>query len=347
MALEVPCIRFTASLPEYLKYKEREDTITETVVKILSIVFPPLHFYDLLKKQIHLLAGQCLIDQLRNPSCIPIGLQGYKNFDSVKLLLTTPDGIVLEGQFIPSNRFNERSKTIIIFNGNGEKYECKLIETAFRHEENSIMIRYDNIANFFYAGHDVIVFNYRGVKNSEGHVSCKGLKLDAETVYQFVSHYLKVPDEKIVLFGQSFGGAIATHLAKWHPVKLFNVRSFSSLKAIVQHYATIISAFVLEGLDWIFNAEEDWKEVKGEKWVVYHKHDQMIPEKQSFNKAVSDPRAIKLKDEEEYFDELCLPIIAEKRSAFKEALKKARKMDAHNRCLTPDEISQVLFYIKS
>ena len=336
-------IHFTATLPEYLKSKEKEShPITRIALAILCIIFPPLYFLDWFKNELHLLVGRCLILKKKGPYT-EMGLSYYREAGAIPISLTTPDGAVLDGQYWPSSTYHRNPKTVIMFNGNGENYENKIFKWKFTFENYKAYIPYHNIHDFHDAGHDLVVFNYRGIADSTGNVSCRGLKLDAETVYQFVHDYLDVPDEKIVLFGHSFGGAVATHLAKHHPVKLFNIRSFSSLKSIARHYATIIGAFILDWLKWAFDVVSDWKGVKGQKWIVYHNRDKIIPLKTSLFKAIGDPDAIQMKDNKDYIDEFCKSVPLSKREAFKRALLKQYKGDdAHNRALSKEEMAVIL-----
>jgi len=86
--------------------------------------------------------------------------------------------------------------------------------------------------------HNVLVFNERGVNKSSSIATKKGLYLDAEAILQYAKKRLKVPKEKIILHGHSFGGVKATYLPSKHRgVKLLNDRSFSSSVSAIYHMA--------------------------------------------------------------------------------------------------------------
>jgi pimeloyl-ACP methyl ester carboxylesterase len=339
--MDPPRIHFKATLPSYLKTENKErHPITQIALYALCFIFPPLFLYDWVKRKIHLFVGRRLIAN-RNDPYRKEGLLLYNKLGAIPISLTTPDRVVLDGQYWPSTTYHKNPKTIIMFNGNRENYESKLFHLKFSYGDYSVGVPYHNVYDFNDAGHNLVVFNYRGIGDSTGNVSCRGLKFDAETVYQFVRDYLNVPDEKIVLFGHSFGGAVATSLAKNHPVKLFNVRSFASLSTIARYYAKLIGALILKWLNWTFNVVNDWKKVKGQKWIVYHKDDKIIPHPYSLFKAIDDPNAIQMKDINQYADELCRDVPVNHRNDFREAIFKSED-DAHNRALSSDEMSVIL-----
>ncbi|MBI3267707.1 MAG: alpha/beta hydrolase [Planctomycetes bacterium] len=62
-------------------------------------------------------------------------------------------------------------------------------------------------------GWDVFIFDYRGYGKSEGEPSEAGLYLDAEAAFDFVVEERKLEPDRLLLFGQSLGGAVAVELA--------------------------------------------------------------------------------------------------------------------------------------
>ncbi len=69
------------------------------------------------------------------------------------------------------------------------------------------------IAVFRRLGFDVLIFDYRGYGRSEGEPSEKGTYLDAEAAWDHLVGARMVPPGRIVIFGNSLGGGVATHLA--------------------------------------------------------------------------------------------------------------------------------------
>jgi fermentation-respiration switch protein FrsA (DUF1100 family) len=75
--------------------------------------------------------------------------------------------------------------------------------------------RRDRIADcrdFTRLGCDVLLFDYRGYGDNAGSPSEVHFAADAQRVWQFATTELQFPPERIVIFGESLGGAVATRL---------------------------------------------------------------------------------------------------------------------------------------
>ena len=73
--------------------------------------------------------------------------------------------------------------------------------------------RRDRLADcrdFTRLGCDVVLFDYRGYGDNDGSPSEVLLAADARRAWLFATHDLHFPPERIVLFGESLGGAVAT-----------------------------------------------------------------------------------------------------------------------------------------
>lgn len=148
---------------------------------------------------------------------------------------STKDGFAISGWYIPADR--ERG-TVIVCNGNA----------------GTISDRIDLIKIFHDLNLSVLIFDYRGYGKSEGKPSENGTYLDAEAAWDYLVNIQKKPPEKIVVYGQSLGGAVATELAlRKGPAALIVESSFTSLPDLAAqlypwmpvrliskyHYATI------------------------------------------------------------------------------------------------------------
>ncbi|KAJ3127045.1 hypothetical protein HK098_006842, partial [Nowakowskiella sp. JEL0407] len=60
---------------------------------------------------------------------------------------------------------------------------------------------------------NVVLFSYRGYGKSDGTPSEKGLKIDADTIMEYIKKNEKLKDTSVVVYGQSLGGAVATYVA--------------------------------------------------------------------------------------------------------------------------------------
>lgn len=84
-------------------------------------------------------------------------------------------------------------------------------------------------------GCDALLFDYRGYAENAGTPTEADLLRDARTIWDFATHELKVPPERIVISGESLGGGVATALASqvcWEghsPAGLVLRATFSSM----------------------------------------------------------------------------------------------------------------------
>jgi uncharacterized protein len=81
-------------------------------------------------------------------------------------------------------------------------------------------------------GVSVFIYDYRGYGKSEGVPTVAGALADGEAAYEYLTVQRKIAPAKIVLFGASFGGSVACHLAARRPAAaLFIESTFSSLNS--------------------------------------------------------------------------------------------------------------------
>jgi abhydrolase domain-containing protein 17 len=66
-------------------------------------------------------------------------------------------------------------------------------------------------------GYQVVAYDYSGYGLSGGNPSEQQSYLDAAAAYQYVRDRLKVPSNRILLYGHSLGGGVAFHLAEKYP----------------------------------------------------------------------------------------------------------------------------------
>jgi fermentation-respiration switch protein FrsA (DUF1100 family) len=77
----------------------------------------------------------------------------------------------------------------------------------------------------------VLLAEYRGYMGLEGRPSYSGSEHDAEAAYAFSRNVLRVPADRIAMFGHSLGSAIATELAVKHqPAALILQSPFTSAR---------------------------------------------------------------------------------------------------------------------
>ena len=111
------------------------------------------------------------------------------------LRMKTPDGVTLTARHWPnpSARY-----TMLYLHGNGE--------------DLGIISGY--IEEYVKAGFAVFAFEYRGYGHSGGRPDEATTYQDAQLAYRYVRETLKVPADRIVVFGYSLGGGPAVELAR-------------------------------------------------------------------------------------------------------------------------------------
>lgn len=92
-------------------------------------------------------------------------------------------------------------KTIVYFHGNA----------------GHLGYRADKFRAFAEAGFGLVAVSYRGYGGSEGQPTETGLYDDAATALSYALNTLHIPENNIILYGESLGTGIATHLATTHP----------------------------------------------------------------------------------------------------------------------------------
>ena len=79
---------------------------------------------------------------------------------------------------------------------------------------------------------NLLLFDYRGYGRSKGYPSQFGLYEDGDSVYRYLSQ--RVDPDRIIIWGESLGGAVATYIASKYPCSsLILLSTFSSLDDII------------------------------------------------------------------------------------------------------------------
>jgi hypothetical protein len=121
-----------------------------------------------------------------------IGLE----FESVTL--SAEDGVKLDGWFLP--HASPRA-TLLFFHGNAGNISHRLESLKLLHD----------------LGLSLLIFDYRGYGRSQGKPSEAGIYRDAEAAWRYLTETRRIPPERILLLGRSFGGAVAGYLAAKQP----------------------------------------------------------------------------------------------------------------------------------
>lgn len=174
-----------------------------------------------------------------------------------ELYLTTNDGAKLNAVHIKNN---STKGVALYFHGNSGNVS-----------------HLGHVANMFTRkGYDAIMIDYRTYGKSTGAMSEKALNSDAQLFYDYA---LKQYDEnKIVLYGRSFGSGIASRLAsKNNPCRLILESPFSSAVDLGYHRFPILPISLLS--EFRFPSTDYIKEVKCPIYIFHGTDDQVIPYK--------------------------------------------------------------------
>jgi fermentation-respiration switch protein FrsA (DUF1100 family) len=125
-------------------------------------------------------------------------------------------------------------------------------------------------------GLNLLAFDYRGYGESEGVPSESGLYRDADAAYHYLVEQLRVPPERIILFGHSLGSAVAIDLAsRVHSAGLIVEGAFTSATDRGQELYPYIP------VRWIaasrFNSREKITRVTVPKLFLHASSDEVIP----------------------------------------------------------------------
>jgi len=157
----------------------------------------------------------------------------------------TQDGVRLHGWFLPVQS-DAAKGTVLHLHGNAANISGHLDFVSWLPE----------------AGYNVLTFDYRGYGQSEGRISREGSLRDGAAALDYLRGRLDVDPKRIVIFGQSIGGAVAIVMAAQRPgqVRALAVDSaFTAYREIVSYHVRHNPALLVLG--WWF------------PWLVPQGHD--------------------------------------------------------------------------
>ncbi len=171
--------------------------------------------------------------------------------------LVTADGQTLHGWWLP--RQSARA-TLLFFHGNA----------------GNISHRLDSLEIFHDLGLQVLIFDYRGYGQSSGKPSEAGMYHDARAAWRWLTDERRIAPEKIVLFGRSMGGAVASELAaQVAPAALIVESTFSSVPDVAAEIYWWLPVRLLARLQ--FNAADHIARTTLPVLIVHSRDDEIIP----------------------------------------------------------------------
>lgn len=169
----------------------------------------------------------------------------------------TKDGIRLNGWFIPGDGLRW---TVLFCHGNA----------------GNISHRIDIARLFNKAGINIFLFDYRGYGRSEGRPSERGLYIDALSAYDYLCNRRDVDNDKIIVFGESLGGAVATEVARKRAISALICEStFTSTVDMAKRVYPILPGWLL--VTQHFDSISKIKDVDAPVLIMHSKDDEIVP----------------------------------------------------------------------
>jgi fermentation-respiration switch protein FrsA (DUF1100 family) len=139
------------------------------------------------------------------------------------------DGTKLSGWFIPAK--GKALGTVVHFHGNAQNMSA----------------HYSFVSWLPANGFNLFVFDYRGYGKSEGKVSRQGVYEDSVAAVEYIKSGTDIDQNKIILFGQSIGGANALAVAGNNRfegiVGVATDSAFASYKGVAMDHTTLLKPF--------------------------------------------------------------------------------------------------------
>ncbi len=169
--------------------------------------------------------------------------------------LKNDEGKLLHGWFFPG----KRDQTLLYFHGNA----------------GNIGDRIDKIQFLKKIGWNIFIFDYRGYGGSEGVPTIEGVQKDSEAAFRYLQEARKIPNEQIVFFGESIGGAMAVTLANREPVAAVILEStFTSLRDMAASAYPFIPSVVVPDA---YKSIDLIRHLKAPVLIVHGSRDEIIP----------------------------------------------------------------------
>lgn len=179
------------------------------------------------------------------------------------VVLHTDDGLELIAWWAPATGA-PKGRTVLVAPGNG----------------GSRVLRVPLARALAAEGFDVLLVEYRGYGGNPGSPTEEGLAADVGAAYRYLVDERGVPPDRLVLFGESLGGAPLTRLATERPVGGLVLRSpFTSLADVgVRAYPFLPVRVLLRDR---FPLLEHVRSVRAPVAVVAGAADEIVPVEQS------------------------------------------------------------------
>ncbi|MHC1729036.1 MAG: alpha/beta hydrolase [Syntrophobacteraceae bacterium] len=171
--------------------------------------------------------------------------------------LETRDGVKLSAWFVQA----EKPRGVVLFcHGNG----------------GNISHRLENIRIFNQMNLSALLFDYRGFGQSEGKPTEAGTYQDASAAWEYLLQKKNIAPERIILYGESLGGAIAAWLARERdPAALVLASAFISVPELASKLYPFLPVKLLSRFS--YDTKAYLKNVHCPLLIVHSPDDEIVP----------------------------------------------------------------------
>lgn len=223
---------------------------------LVSILTTAVSVYVILMLALYLMQGRMVFlsnfpGRALTASPADIGLE----YEDVSL--PTRDNERLHGWYVTSTN---STGVVLFFHGNA----------------GNISHRLDSIEIFHELDLDVLIIDYRGYGQSSGSTSEQGTYTDAQTAWDYLVDMRNIAPEKIVIFGRSLGGAVASWLAaRTTPGSVILESCFTSGVDMASRLYPFLPARLITRLK--YPVEEYVQQISSPLLVIHSQQDEIIP----------------------------------------------------------------------
>ncbi len=194
--------------------------------------------------------------------------------DYTSVNITTIDSEKLHGWWVP---VPDAKGTVLFFHGNA----------------GNISHRINYLAMFKRLGYNTLLLDYRGYGQSSGIPSESGMYLDAEAAWHYLTKTRGIMPKRIIVFGESLGGAVVAWLAvQEKPGLLVLASTFTSVPDLAAKLYPFLP------VRWItrfhYNTLESLRSVVCPVFIAHSPQDEIIPfsQGQQLFLAASEPKQL-------------------------------------------------------
>jgi uncharacterized protein len=195
-------------------------------------------------------------------------------YEQVKL--TTQDNLAISAWFVPATSKDAIGKGVILFcHGNAGNIGDR---TAY-------------LPIFHSLGLSVLLFDYQGFGSSQGTPTEAGTYADVESAWQYLSQVRQIPPSKIVIYGESLGGAVATYMAeKQRSGGLILASTFTSITDRAAELYPFLPIRLIS--KYSYNSIARMPNIKSPVLVIHSPQDEIIPfaHGEALYKAANEPK---------------------------------------------------------